>query len=388
MGTSHPVYSRGRPKPGGDDRGVSSTVESPMVDVAARLVYRASELNSLLAEAPSLVAMAHSDPRIDPAYLFLRAEAKQRGPVAAVVFDHGQVVGCLYAVEDCIRGTRSGLFSIGDRTGAGILLASPANQRLVFHHGLRALLCLARIHTIHIHALSEMFGREGLATAIDEVGDYQSITAQHSQYTLPSRLRLLDSWNAFLATVGPDTRRNLRRYPARAAESGVVFVPEIDAATFARAFDSLRPHALRWDGLDPRDARGHARDAIRVGLHSPDHGWLSVLAGWRHGDRAFIATQMNHGGMPQLSLSMVLRASLIQALIARGVREMVFLDGCAGALQLSCIEEPIDRARIEVHTALADLSRGALRVLWPRLAHRIFRDEPAPLRWRPRSRTA
>jgi hypothetical protein len=280
------------------------------------------------------------------------------------------------------------MFSIGDRTGAGVLLASPADQRLVFHHGLRALLCLARIHTIQINALSATFGVDGLATAIDEVGDYQSITARHSQYSLPNRLRLACSWSAFLATVGPDTRRNLRRYPARAAQAGVTFQPEMDAPTFASAFDSIRPHALRWDGVDPRGARCHAREAIRVGLHSREHGWLSVLAGWYHGDRAFIATQMNHGGLPQLSLSMVLRASLIQTLIARGAREIVFLDGCAGALQLSCIEEPIDRARLEVHTALADLSRGALRVLWPRLAHRIFRDEPAPLRWRPHSRTA
>lgn len=158
------------------------------------------------------------------------------------------------------------------------------------------------------------------------------------------------------------------------------------------------PRFWRWSDPIPaaicaatpraRPDRLHARDAIRVGLHSPDNGWLSVLAGWRHGERAFIATQMNHGGLPQLSLSMVLRASLIQSLIARGVREIVSLDGCAGALQLSCVEEPIDRAQIDVRTPLADWSRGALRMLWPRLAHRIFRDEPAPLPWRPRSRSA
>lgn len=92
---------------------------------------------------PSLVGLAHSDPRLDPAYLFLRAAAKRGGAVGAVVSDHGETVGCLYAIEDCIRGTRSGIFSIGDRTGAGLLLASPAHQRLVFHYGLGALLSLA-----------------------------------------------------------------------------------------------------------------------------------------------------------------------------------------------------------------------------------------------------
>jgi hypothetical protein len=359
-----------------------------MAEVAARLVYRASELNDLLARAPSLVALGHLDPRLDPAYLFLRAAAKRSGPAVAVVTEQGRPVGCLYAVEDCIRGTRSGMFSIGDRTGAGLLLASPAHQRLVFHHGLRALLSLGRVHTMQINALHTTLGAGGLASAIDEVAGHHPMTARHSQYTLPNRLRLPASWPAFLMTVGPDTRRNLRRYPHRAAQAGITFHPEIDAQTFHCAFESLRPHAMRWDGLDPRHARCHARDAIRVGLHSPEDGWLSVLAGWRHGDRAFIATQMNHGGLPHLSLSMVLRASLIQTLIDRGVREIVFLDGCAGALQLSCVEEPIDRARVEVHTPLADLSRGALRVLWPRLAQRIFRDEAAPLRWRPQPQRA
>jgi len=216
------------------------------------------------------------------------------------------------------------------------------------------------------------------------VANGHQTTTRHSQYTLPNRLHLKSTWDEFLSTLGPDTRRNLRRYPRRAARSGIAFKPEIDAATFRSAFESIRPHANRWDGVDPRHLRIGGPDAIRVGLHSTEEGWLSVLVGWQHGERAFIATQMNHGGLPHLSLSMVLRASLIQALIDRGIREVVFLDGCAGALQLSCVEEPIERAHIEVHTPLANLSRRALRVLWPRLANRIFRDDPAPLLWRPR----
>jgi hypothetical protein len=359
-----------------------------MVEVAARLVSRASELNEELSRAPSLVALAHSDPRLDPAYCFLRAAAKRGGAIAAVVYHGARPLGCLYAIEDCIRGTRSGMFSIGDRTGAGLVLAASEHQRLVFNRGLRALLSLARAHTVQISALHSTFGAHGLASALDEVSDHHTVTTRHSEYALPNRLPLPGSWTAFLATVGPDTRRNLRRYPSRAARSGITFWPEIDAATFRCAFDSLRLHANRWDGLDPRDARTHAGEVIRVGLRSADEGWLSVLAGWRHGERAYIATQINHGSHPQMSLSMVLRAWLIQALIDRGIREIVFLDGCAGALQLSCVEERIERAHLVVHTPLADLSRGALRVLWPRLAHRIFREEPAPLRWRPRPRSA
>ena len=345
-------------------------------------------MHQLLGHAPGLVALAHGDPRMDPAYLFLRGAAKRAGPVAAVVYHEAQPIGCLYAIEDCIRGTRSGMFSIGDRTGAGLVLAAPTDQRVVFQHGLRALLSLTRVHTIQINALHSTLGAGGLASVIADLSSHHAMSAWHSRYTLPNRLQLPGSWTAFLATVGPDTRRNLRRYPTRAARSGIAFVPEIDAATFRCAFDALRPHATRWDRIDPCDTRADAGRAIRVGLHSANEGWLSVLAGWHHEDRAFIATQMNHAGHPQMSLSMVLRASLIQTLIERGVREVVFLDGCAGALQLSCIEEPIDRARLDIHTAVADLSRMALSVLWPRLASRVFRDEPAPLRWRPPSRTA
>jgi hypothetical protein len=355
-----------------------------MADVATPIVYRAAELSNALEHAPSLLALAHGDPRVDPAYLFLRAAAKHCGPVAAVVYENAQPVGCLYAIEDRVRGARSGMFSIGDRTGAGVMLAAPAHQRLVFRRGLRALLSLARVHTVEVNAVKATFGELGLARAVAEVASQHHVTTRPSQYTLPNRLQLKSTWNEFLSTLGPDTRRNLRRYPRRAAQAGIAFKPEIDAATFRSAFDSIRPNANRWDGVDPRHLALGGSDAIRVGLHSAKAGWLSVLAGWRHGERAFIATQVNHGGFPHMSLSMVLRASLIQTLIDRGVREVVFLDGCAGALQLSCIEEPIERTHIEVHTPLADLSRRALRVLWPRLANRIFRDDPAPLLWRPR----
>jgi hypothetical protein len=355
-----------------------------MADAATRIVYRASELRHALERAPSLLALAHGDPQVDPAYLFLRATAKRRGAVAAVVYQDAQPVGCLYAIEDRIRGARSGMFSIGDRTGAGVMLAAPAHQRLVFRRGLRALLSLGRVHTVQVNAVETTFGEHGLARAVADVATGHQATTRHTQYTLPNRLQLKSTWDEFLSTLGPDTRRNLRRYPRRAVRSGIAFKPEIDSATFRRAFESIRPHANRWDGVDPRHLALCGPDAIRVGLHSTEDGWLSVLVGWQHGERAFIATQMNHGGLPHLSLSMVLRASLIQALIDRGIREVVFLDGCAGALQLSCVQEPIERAHIEVHTPLADLSRRALRVLWPRLANRIFRDDPAPLLWRPR----
>jgi hypothetical protein len=356
-----------------------------MVDVATRILYRPSELTDALAREPLLVELAHGDPRVDPAYLFLRAGAKRGGGVGVVVYHHARPIGCLYAIEDRIRGARSGMFSIGDRTGAGVVLAAPLYQRQVFQRGLRALLSLSRVHTVEINAVHGTFGDVGLARTVADVADRHHVTTRHSQYTLPNRLQLTGSWDEFLSTLGPDTRRNLRRYPRRATHAGIAFKPEIDAATFHCAFESIRPHANRWDGVDPHGLRICGDNAIRVGLHSVEDGWLSVLAGWRHGARAFVATQVNHGGMPQLSLSMVLRASLIQALIDRGVREVVFLDGCAGALQLSCVEEPIERAHIEVHTPLTDLSRAALKVLWPRLANRIFRDDPAPLLWRPRA---
>ena len=97
-----------------------------MADAATRIVYRASELSDALERAPSLLALAHGDPQVDPAYLFLRATAKRRGAVAVVVYEDAKPVGCLYAIEDRIRGARSGMFSIGDRTGAGVMLAAPA----------------------------------------------------------------------------------------------------------------------------------------------------------------------------------------------------------------------------------------------------------------------
>lgn len=301
-----------------------------MAGVAVRIIYRASALDRALARAPELVALARSDPRLDPAYLFLRAAAKRGGPVVALVSEGPDPIGCLYAIEDRIRGARSGMFAIGDRTGEGLVLAAPAHRRLVFQHGLRALLSLHRVHTVQINALQSTLGANPLA------GLSQRHRVHHSQYTLPNRLSLHGSWDAFLSTLGPDTRRNLRRYPRHAARAGITYASDLDAATFRRAFAAVRQTADRWDGLDPQETRHYADSIIRVGLHSADHGWLGVLAGWRHADVAFVATQMNHAGLRRMSLSMVLRAWLIQDLIDRGVREIVFLDGCAGALTIRC----------------------------------------------------
>src|SRR5579862_231372 len=108
-----------------------------MAGFAVAIVYGAASLDGALARAPELVALAHSDPRVDPAYLLMRATAKKSGAVAVIVSEHDRPIGCLYAIEDRIRGARSGMFSIGDRTGAGLVLAAPKDRRLVFQHGLR-----------------------------------------------------------------------------------------------------------------------------------------------------------------------------------------------------------------------------------------------------------
>ena len=71
-----------------------------------------------------------------------------------------------------------------------------------------------------------------------------------------------------------------------------------------------------------------------VGLKHRDGGWLSVSGGWYSAGHAVMFFQRNndreHG---DASLSLVLRAKLIEALIDEQVPELMFWAGCAPPLK-------------------------------------------------------
>lgn len=101
---------------------------------------------------------------------------------------------------------------------------------------------------------------------------------------------------------------------------------------------------------------------------------MSVLAGWFERDRAVVFLQINRDAdYPKLSLSLVMRAYFVEALIASGIREIVFWAGTSGALS---------RYATEIPTAFVYLDKSSLA--W-RTSRRVISrmQERAPIEFKP-----
>jgi hypothetical protein len=86
-----------------------------------------------------------------------------------------------------------------------------------------------------------------------------------------------------------------------------------------------------------------------VGLKHRNGEWLSVAAGWRSSGRATMFIQLNNDReYGNASLSVVLRAHLIETLIRKGIPELVFWSGSAAPL--SRYASPIPAIAVHLDT--------------------------------------
>jgi hypothetical protein len=71
---------------------------------------------------------------------------------------------------------------------------------------------------------------------------------------------------------------------------------------------------------------------IMIGLRRSTGEWISLAGGWYAGDRAVLNMQLNDRACGRESVSVVLRSYLIEQLIKRGIRELVFWAGTSPPL--------------------------------------------------------
>jgi hypothetical protein len=71
---------------------------------------------------------------------------------------------------------------------------------------------------------------------------------------------------------------------------------------------------------------------ILVGLRRNSGEWISLAGGWYDGERVVLNMQLNDRACARESISLVLRSYLIEQLINRGIRELVFLAGTSPPL--------------------------------------------------------
>jgi hypothetical protein len=121
-------------------------------------------------------------------------------------------------------------------------------------------------------------------------------------------------------------------------------------------------------------------EPILVGLQARDGEWLSVAGGWWDDGRATVLFQMNNDReYDRDSLSQVLRSYLIEALIARRTRDIVFWAGTSAPLARYAERIPALSLYLDSRDPAWRLIRTVVSSIAARLPRRIASRLPARL---------
>ncbi len=281
---------------------------------AADFVRHWDELNTLRD-----IAKARTDVLLDPIH-FLASTDSARRSCSVACWREQRLIGVLYATEHYFRGLGSGYAIGGDFTGRGLLLCAPEDEACVLKEGVQRIVADG-VHSLHLRFLPRDYTRPSL----------KGLKMKFLDAVIPGdRIALKPTFEEFLAGLGKHTRRNVRAYMRKTAEAGIEFVPLLTRDQYEagvvrlNAGSSFPAESARLQ----RDERLLAlHNGQRFGLRAADGTLVSVLCGFRRGDRFHLLTQLNDATHERLSLSLVLRGYTIGHLIETGHRELQFMGG-------------------------------------------------------------
>jgi hypothetical protein len=269
-----------------------------------------------------------AEPGMLAAHFFLASMVSEPCKPCVVAVSQGKrIAGLVYCQERKIAGVPTGVI-LADATLDTMVAARPEEATSVVRCALEAL--LRRKIALRWRIPSEWVPLLQSECARARV-DAHFRPADHHAY-----LKLPRSYEEFLGGVGRSTRHNLSRYRQRSEVAGNQFCADHDFAEFCAAAERLLLTAA-YAMPKPRLQRSLAMIAampsqLLVGLRRNSGEWISLAGLWCTGDRALMALQLNDRSSARESVSLVLRSYLIEELIRRGIRELVFLDGVSEPL--------------------------------------------------------
>jgi hypothetical protein len=307
-----------------ESQGVPQLLSGRFEPFTANIVATAEEILDLRRIAGALVS---GPGMLDPRF-FLATVSPQCCRPCVVVVSHGsRIAGILYARERMVAGIPTGIV-LGDDTLGTMVAAHPQEMESVLHCAVAALLqhkaalrfrvAFDRLPSLHIES----------AKAGTEIRFYRE--QYHAHLELPR------TYDQFLFHVRRSTRHNFCRYRRRSELAGNDFFQEQSFPAFCSAAKALFP---KGSYLSPKWSFHQALAMIEaspsrflVGLRRRGGDWISLAGGWYVGDSAFLALQLNDRTCARESISLVLRSYLIEHLIARGIRKLVFWSGTSAPL--------------------------------------------------------
>jgi hypothetical protein len=274
---------------------------------------------------PFVRSVAPDRGMLSPSFFLASVRPQDWRPRVVVVTKGRRLAGVFYAKERFVSGMGTRLAFVDDSLEA-MVAASPAEADEVTSCAVRAL-------------TNRMLGVR-LLVARDRVPFLSGIQHAAELRFRPGKrhthLALPESFDEFLAILGPRSRRNFRYYRRKSEQAGNQFSCWADCSEFSAASRQLLPRAA-FGGAQEDLERCLAMiktmpSRIMVGLRRSSGEWISLAGGWQEGTRAVIILQLNDRGLTRESLSVVLRSYLVEELINRGVRELVFWAGSSAPL--------------------------------------------------------
>jgi hypothetical protein len=309
---------------------VSKAVSNVGESYSATLYTSVAAIRSLADKSKPLLLDRHSTSHPD---FFLASVSESHWKACAVeVTCNNDVVGIVYAKERLLLGCPTGIVYSDTTLGLNIV-AHPVHREHVLNTALRSLLTSGRPRALRIVVPSEGFNLQTVSSIASSM-DMETVSfqvANHSHLELPS------SYNDFVDSLGARTRRNFRYYRRRFEAAGGCYDGHIPFERFSSEAWHLRgKSAIRADANAIKRTLkmlSAIDDPILVGLQTPTGEWLSIAGGWCEQGRATLLFQMNNDQeYPRDSVSQVLRSYLIEDLIGRGIRDLVFWAGTSAPL--------------------------------------------------------
>ncbi len=166
---------------------------------------------------------------------------------------------------------------------------------------------------------------------VDGVGTEWALHNGVKRFDLPLRA----DYDATLAALGRQTRRNLRYYERMCVnELGCRFVGDVSISreAFLALNEEVRFSVDRKTANWRYDAVGRYANVFMAGMQRADGTWLSLISGRRSEGEVVIDWQMNRKGLERYSLSTAMRSMLIHHEIAIGSTSLAMEGGTSHAM--------------------------------------------------------
>jgi hypothetical protein len=299
--------------------------------------------------------------------------------LAVAVTYNNRLVGIVYAKERLFCGCCTGIVYSDVTLGVNVV-SEPVHREHVLNVAVGLLLTSGRARALRVVVPHDGFNLQAVSRFASSM-DMDTVSFQVANH---SRLELPSTYDDFLNGLGARTRRNFRYYRRRYEATEGCYVGRVPFERFCSAAWQLRGKSsisADVDGIKRAlKMLAATTEPILVGLQARDGEWLSVAGGWWDDGRATVLFQMNNDReYDRDSLSQVLRSYLIEALIARRTRDIVFWAGTSAPLARYAERIPALSLYLDSRDPAWRLIRTVVSSIAARLPRRIASRLPARL---------